>query len=222
MIVSVPPAGCANLLVPGLNPKPVPGVADPVQEAHGEVLAAAQDVVAVQKGSIAEANAEEGPRGVVAVQVVAAVVVVVLVEAANPTRRFNCPKKTRPTWKNATDAISVSLPAWSTTRTVRIQRPSSSGMLQLEEEAAAAPIRPQIVVATVPVPRYPSAPSVVLDPARRSPSDVDPFHDEPAQEVRFRFDVGPVQEARLRCVVDPAQEVLFPFDVDRALVAHFP
>lgn len=78
------------------------GEADLVQEAHVEVLDVARDVtVAVQGGSIAEESAAGGPRGVVAALDEA-------VAAANPTRRFNSRRTTRPTWRNATGATSAS------------------------------------------------------------------------------------------------------------------
>lgn len=101
--VSEPQVGCVNLQALGRNRKLDLGEADLVQEAHVEVLDVARDVtVAVQGGSIAEESAAGGRRGVVAAldEAVAA--------AANPTRRFNSRRTTRPTWRNATGATSVS------------------------------------------------------------------------------------------------------------------
>lgn len=70
--------------------------------------------------------------------------------------------------------------------------------LEVAAAAAAVPILSQIDVAIVPDPRYRSEPNVAPDPARRYPSDVARFHDEPAQEAHFPF------------VVVPARVALFP------------
>lgn len=75
--------------------------------------------------------------------------------------------------------------------------------------APAAPILPQIDVATDRDLRYRSAPSVAPGPALRYPSDVARFHGEPVQEAPFRY------------VVVRAHAVHFPSDVAPALVAHY-
>lgn len=107
MTASEPQVGCENLQALAQNRKLDLGEADLVQEAHVEALDAARDVtVVVQEGNIVEESAAGGPRGVAAAQdeVVAA--------AANPTRRFNFRRTTRPTWRNATGATSALSPAW--------------------------------------------------------------------------------------------------------------
>lgn len=108
MTASEPQVGCANLQALAQNLRLDRDEADRVQEAHVEALDAAQDViVAVREGSIVEESAAGGLRGVVdALDEVAAAV------AANPTRRFNSRRTTRPIWRNATGATSASSLAW--------------------------------------------------------------------------------------------------------------
>lgn len=99
--------GCASLQALAQNRKLDLGEADLVQEVRVEALDAVRDViVAVQEGSIAEESAAGGPRGV------AAALDEVEAAAANPTRRFNSRRTTRPTWRNATGATSALSPAW--------------------------------------------------------------------------------------------------------------
>lgn len=79
--------------------------------------------------------------------------------------------------------------------------------------AEAVPILSQIDVAIVPDLRYRSAPNVAPDPARRYPSDVARFQDEPVQEAHSPFVVVPARAALSPSDDAPGPVRPFPFVV---------